>query len=260
MLRRLLGARTSTAECQCEVQTETAGEDGPLVIEASACPGEGQLRRRPGCRATAVGVVTDHGPRAILTRANGTDRRYGEPATTLLAAAGQTAIRVGDAEPAFATRARRDPLGAAHEASGRAGPIAAIAADTGLLAAAEGSDRYQRLLRPLVGLSIAGSFVDPELPAEARLLSTRTLADGTELKRYRRGDYPMAQFHVAPRSVGLSVTDRNTLAAAATLLTRGAVTDGPSAPRHAIEEAADDPDAGLETLADLLRRHTRGLG
>jgi len=140
---RALFERFGSAEesaCGCAVDHE----DGVLRVDATDCDGGGALTEEPACRATAATAARRFDPRRIVVDAAGFQRAYDERAAALFTAAGRFAARVADREERLATRATTDPLAAAAEASGRAGPVADVAAETGFAAVAGTSRRTTR--------------------------------------------------------------------------------------------------------------------
>lgn len=116
--------------------TDDGGAGVSLVLDAADCPHRGDLTA-PDCRARAVSALARRDADGVRVRADGLDRRYaGEPATLLLAA-GRFVKRVRGHDADLARLARRHPRRAGHRATGRAGPVARIAAETGLTECAQ---------------------------------------------------------------------------------------------------------------------------
>ncbi|MDS0293562.1 type II/IV secretion system ATPase subunit [Halogeometricum luteum] len=266
--------------CRCRHSFETPVGRGTdrteLVVDADDCPGEGDLARAPACRAAAVAALADRDADAIRVRAGGLQRAYDDGAAGLLLAAGRFVERARFHDESLADRALRDPVGAAHRATGRAGPVARIAAETGLAAGAErvdrrrgdgedrteGEDDYADLLRCSVGPSVARSRVVRRPPPGATLLDRRELDTGATVRLYRtdgRGTDTDRLYHLTPVSHGLGAAATATLAAARDCLARGVVGGGERAPGRAVRHVAGDGDP-VETLSDVLDRHTRGNG
>ncbi|MFC6872192.1 ATPase, T2SS/T4P/T4SS family [Halobellus marinus] len=123
--------------CKCQSSIERPQGTGitdrrELVVDATACPGDGDLAAAPACRSTVISALADRDADVVRTRSDGRERTYAEESMGLLLAAGRFVERVGFHDDSLAERARRDPVAAAHRATGRAGAVARIAAETGL--------------------------------------------------------------------------------------------------------------------------------
>jgi type IV secretory pathway ATPase VirB11/archaellum biosynthesis ATPase len=248
-------------DCACSVSFETPPgardrDRTVLRVDASDCPGEGDLATEPACRATVVDALTERDAAAVLVRVDGLVAAYEDAAAGLLLAAGRFVERAAIHEPAVADRARRDPLSAAREAVGRAGAIADVAAETGLAEGAARLDGYADL-RPFVGPTVARSRVRRRPPEGGRLVDRRTLPTGATVRRYDAPERP--HYHLGPPVHDLGAEATATLAAAADRLGAGAVEGGQRAPGRAVRQVADDDDP-VETLTTVLRRYTRGNG
>jgi type IV secretory pathway ATPase VirB11/archaellum biosynthesis ATPase len=235
--------------------------DPTLVVDADDCPGAGDLATEPGCRETVVGALTDRDADAVRVRHEGRERVYDDGAVGLLVAAGRFAARVAVHDETLAARAKRDPLGAAHAATGRAGAAAELAATSGLAAGADrvGGD-YGAALSSTVGPAVSNSRLVERPPAGATLLDRRTLDTGATVRRYRsdRGDYYLLE----PLDSRLDGAEMRALSAAHDRLTADASGgDGRTIPR-AIDavEAASDADVSVTAVERVLRKHTRGHG
>ncbi len=237
-------------DCGCEVT-----RDGALRVDAGGCPGGGDLVDQPACRATVADACGRADADRIVVDASGFRREYGPRAVALFTAAGRFAARVADRDHRLAARARTDPLAAGAEASGRAGPVAEIAAETGFAAAAGDLPDYDAL-RPHVGPALADARIDPTPPPDGRLRDTRTLETNATVREYAvPGDLPV--YHVVPPEYEFAPADCRVLADARRLLADGSIPDGEDAPGRAVREAAGEH---REPLADALRKHTRGFG
>ena len=273
----------STADCQClltfEEPTGTAvGDRVELVADADGCPGRGDLAASPDCRATVVDALADRDADVVRTVAGGRERTYADRAAALLLAAGRFVERVAFHDERLADRARRDPLGAAHEACGRADATATIAAETGLaeVAAAVGSDgdgdgnvdsnadetagieRYDRALAPFVGPTVARAHVRLATPPDASLVDRWSLDTGATVRLYDRAAGGR-EYHLEPVAHTLDDGSMATLAAAEERLAHGGVDVGVRAPGRAVRAVADG-DEPVETLAGELATYTRGHG
>ncbi|WP_396610435.1 ATPase, T2SS/T4P/T4SS family [Haloferax sp. S1W] len=252
----------SAAECACaptfESPTDDLHDDGAtLVLDASDCPHDGFLVCSPACRATAVGALEARDADSVVVRVGGREWRYDDDATGLLVAAGRFAERVGFRDDRLAERARRDPLAAAHEATGRAGPVKRAAVETGLSEGAARASDYEDALRAVVGPTIARSRVDPRPPADARLVSTSELDSGAVVRRYETPNGPV--YHLDPLASSLDSASARTLADAHEALAQGRVEAGERAPGRAVRLVADADDP-VDVLTSILAKHTHGHG
>ncbi|MUV61897.1 type II/IV secretion system ATPase subunit, partial [Halobacterium sp. CBA1126] len=141
------------------------------------------------------------------------------------------------------------------EASGRAGPVGELAAETGFAAAAGDLPDYDAL-RPRVGPALADARIEPTPPPEGRLRDTRTLDTGATVREYAVPD-DLPVYHVVPPEYEFAPADCRVLAEARRLLADGSIPDGEDASGRAVREAAGEH---REPLADALRKHTRGFG
>jgi type IV secretory pathway ATPase VirB11/archaellum biosynthesis ATPase len=255
----------------------TPGAGVTLVLDADDCPHRGDLTT-PDCRATAVSTLARRDAERVRVRADGLDRRYVGESATLLLTAGRFAerVRVHDADLARLTH--RQPCRAARRATGRAGPVGRIAAETGLaecvrqLAPEGESDCF----RPRLSPTVAGSWVRRDPPADAELADVTDLPTGGVARVY---DTPRAtrRYHLSPDWFDFDPAATATLAAAYRVLAAGEVSGGDRAPGRAVRavptrktrgatdttDEYDDHDAlGVSParITAVLRRHTRGLG
>ncbi|ADQ68023.1 ATPase, type iv secretory pathway virb11 component like protein [Halogeometricum borinquense DSM 11551] len=249
----------SACRCQHSFETPTGRttDRTELVVDATDCPGGGDLAGVPACRATVIGALADRDADVVRVRADGLERTYDDDAAGVLLAAGRFAERVGFHDESLAERATRDPIDAVRRATGRAGPVATLAAETGLAAGVERADDYESLLWSYVGPSVARSRVARRLPSDAALLDRRELDTGATVRLYRTGDGRL--YHLTPVAHELDADATATLAAAHECLARGIVQGGERAAGRAVRHVADDDDP-VETLTDVLNRHTRGNG
>lgn len=256
MLDRLPGLGDTPPACGCTVR----GSAPVPTLDATDCPADGRLAEAPACRATAARLLAGREGQVLVVEGRGVGRRHEGRGPRLLRAAGETATRLDGRDDVLASRAPRDPLGAAREAAGRAGPAADIAADTGLVAAADGATDHAAVLDPLVGPAVAGSRVAPGAPPAGSLVETWPLPHGGCLRRYDRPEHPVDVLHLDPAGTGLSPTDHRVLAAAADALATGVADGEGDGPAVAVRTAGPEPDADPDRLAAVLRKHTRGFG
>ena len=264
--------------CRCRPAVERAGgttadERRELVVDATDCPGDGDLAASPACRERVVSALTDRDVDGIRTRSDGRERTYTGNSVGLLLAAGRFVERVAFHDAGLAERARRDPVAAAHGATGRAGAVSRIAAESGLAAGAArvseqspnagdgepGRDPDASLsgLRAFEGPTVSRALVARRPPADATLVTAYDLPTGADVRRYITDDGPV--YHLTPVSHGLDADATATLAAAYDLLANGSVGGGSRAAGRAVRRVATDGDP-VETLTRVLTRHTRGLG
>lgn len=242
----------STGDCDCRPRCD----DDALIVDASDCPGEGRLAESPGCRATVVEALTDRDADSIVTRRAGRERAYLDADAALLSAAGRFVERARIHDERLADRALTDPIDAAHEATGRAGAVATIAAETGLgLAARRIGDIAS--LSPYVGPVIGHTRVAVDPPNEGRLRDRRQLSTGGTVRRYDRDD-ALPIYHLEPLAATLDAGEMATVETASELIADGTAT-GERAAWRAVRQVADD-DAPVERLGRVLDRHTAGYG
>jgi type IV secretory pathway ATPase VirB11/archaellum biosynthesis ATPase len=256
-MRGVLDRVTGTDDEQCGCDVELDGDR--LLVDAATCPGDGLLGTEPACRATVVERLERRDVETVCTRVAGAERVYDDDAAALLVAAGRFADAAAFHDERLAARARHDPLGAAREATGRAGPVARTAAETGLAAVAERATDYERALRPYVGPTISQSRVAVRPPADAEFVARRELDTGAVVRRYTQPATERPTYHVEPVEDDLDPAAMATLVEAYDRLASGAVSGGDRAPGRAVRRVADD-DTDVETLAAVLRKHTRGHG
>jgi len=259
------GANDDTS-CRCEpsfrapTRTDPEG-DAALIVEAGDCPGDGDLAAEPNCRATVIDALADRDADAVRVQCDGRERVYDDGAVGLLVAAGRFAARVAVHDETLAARARRDPLGAAHAATGRAGPVARLAVTSGLAAGADRLDGegYEQALPATVGPTMSNARLVARPPDEASLVSRRDLDTGATVRRYRteRGDYYLLE----PLDSRLDDADLRALSAAYEQLAAGVGDDGSErAVSHAVRAVDSVDDASVEAVERVIRKHTRGHG
>ena len=273
--------RTEGEPCRCRVTVERSGgvttdDRRELVVDADGCPGGGDLATSPACRATVIDALAERDVDGVRTRSAGVERAYTDESVGLLLAAGRFVERAAFHDRDLADRARRAPITAAHRATGRAGAVARIAAESGLAAGADrvsersksgsveegggdgNSDTADRdAFRAFVGPTLSKALVSRRPPTDATQEATYDLATDAGVSRYRTDGGPI--YHLRPVAHDLADDAMATLSAAFDLLASGSVGGGPRAPGRAVRRVAGDDDP-VETLAAVLHRHTRGLG
>lgn len=246
----------SSAETECGCEPTFEGEH--LHVDATDCPFDGELATTDACRETVVACLTDRDAEAVHVGQSGFERVYEGAAGALLVAAGRFREAVQYRDERLAQRAGRDPLAAAREAVGRAGPVADIAAETGLAEVAEQAEEYDTALAPLAGLSVSDWRVDTATPTGATLVDCRTLSTDSTVRIYDVTDGP-DRYYLVPAGHELDDAATSALASAHERLASGAVRGGDRAAGRAVREVADDA-VPVEDVAAILHRHTRGHG
>lgn len=241
--------------CGCEVKLEGAR----LVVEADACGEGGRLADSESCRAAVVRALADDAPERVAVRSAGWEHLYGAGVAGLFGAAGRFAAVVRGIDERLAGRARKDPLGAAEEATGRAGPVSEIAADTGLARYATESTTYASLLAPAVGPTASGWRVVPDVPPHSTLQRVTTLDTHARVRIYDVADRETLLYHLEPEAVRFDAETTTLLEEAHGCLTNAPLDGVPIAPRRAVRTVADD-GAQRAALTRILAKHTREPG
>lgn len=239
--------------CGCD----PAFDGDRLVVDAETCDEDGRLAASERCRGAVIDALAGRDAGAILVRVAGVERAYDGRGAALLTAAGRFVARTAAHDDRLATRARTDPLAAAREAAGRAGPVADVAAETGLAEVALDADGYESILNPFEGPTISRWRV-LECPPDGRLEAVRDLDTGGTVRLYRRDDGP-DRYHLRPLSRELSTDETATLAAAAERLAERSLPAGERAAARAVR-AVTDEDSPVEILTAVLEKHTHGYG
>jgi len=252
--------------CDCRPRFE----GDRLLVDADGCPGGGDLAAAPACRATVVDALTDRDADCVVTREDGAERAYEGRAAALLVATGRFADRAAVRDAALAERAREDPLRAGRQAAGRAGPVADVAAETGLAEVAARAADYEDALRPFVGPAVADAQIAARPPGDAALVERRELSTGAVARLYDRQGDELRTYHLAPPELDFGSDALAALEAARERLARGTVRGGERAPGRAVRAVVADrgaaagerggPDVPVNTLASVLAKHTRGDG
>ena len=256
--------------CGCEATFD----DETLVVDAESCPHDGRLEDSEDCRAVVVEALTDRDATTVRTEAAGVERAYEDDAAALLVAAGRFAEAVRFHDERLAERATRDPLAAAREATGRAGPAPDVAAETGLAELAARAAGYETALAPYVGPAVSRWRVETAPPAAAQLATVRELDTGATVRQYAPETGP-TRYYLDPLDRRLSGAELETLSTAYRRLATGEFEGGDRAPGRAVRAVVDDGDAPeqadgshdhdgdevrTERIAAVLGKHTRGYG
>ena len=243
----------SDDDCCCTARHD----DATLVVDANDCPGAGRLDTTGACRATVVDALGDRDASAVVVRRAGREHVYLDDDAALLCAAGRFVERVRVHDERLADVALTDPVAAAHEATGRAGPVATIAAETGLSLSARRLGSVESLSAH-VGPTIAHTRAAPAPTSDCRLRDTRQLSTGGTVRRYDR-DNELPLYHLEPPSSAFDDDAMATLRDASELVADGTVT-GERAPWRAVRAVTDDDNRPVERLGRVLDRHTAGYG
>ena len=242
ILNRLRDDGTDPA-CRCEVAIRPPPADDPerrgtLVVDADDCPGDGALADSPDCRARVIDALADRGVDAVHVTRGGRERVYDDDAVGVLVAAGRFAARVAVHDETLAERARRDPLGAARAATGRAGPVSDLAAATGLAAGADRVNGDEAAFGSTVGPTISDARLERSPPNGSALVARRELETGATVRRYRTdaGSY----YLLDPLESQLDSAALDVLASAHDRLAHESGTGGDT---RAIARAVRDADA-----------------
>lgn len=262
-IRSLLRRDEKADGCQCHPDFD----EDTLVIDATDCPHDGALELHADCRKRAIGALTDRDATAIRTESEGIERVYDDGATALLVAAGQFVERVEFHDARLAERARRDPLSASREATGRADVAGDIAAETGLAEVAATASDYETALTSSVKPTLSHWRIDPTPPSDATLREVNELETGGVVRTYDCSTGP-PRYYLYPAEQKLPSEALSTLAEAYERLASGAVEGGKRAPARAVrsvitdrfgrEQSTDTPWG--ETVIQVLRKHARKYG
>ena len=262
-MRWPFGRSEPSDDCACRVRDDgtsaapsTTRTDGALVVDATGCPGEGRLADAPACRRTVVRALRDCDADSVVTRAGGRERAYLDDDAAFLSAAGRFVDRVRVHDERLADRALTDPVGAADEADGRAGPVSRIAAETGLSLCARRLGSVESLAS-YVGPTVGHVRVARNPPPDGRLRDTEELSTGATVRLYDRED-GLAVYHLEPPAATLQDDEMELVGRARELVADGTVT-GTRAAWRAVRAVADE-DAPVDLLGRVLHRHTAGYG
>ena len=228
-----------------------------LTIDATACQGRGDLADCNDCLATVIDALTERDADVIRTEHGGRVRSYTGRAAACLLAAGRFREQIEAHETRLADRVRRDPVAAAREALGRAGPPRRIVAETGLAATVGGAERTADVIRAHVGPTVAATRIASSPPPGATLVDRWELDTGATVRRYAN-DGDLDTYHLTPPSVSLDASAVETLDAAKERLLADS-NGGDRAAGRAVRATAGDGDP-VPALATILRRHTHGYG
>lgn len=250
-LDRLRGRPDPDCRCESSFESRPATETTALAVDADGCSG-GDPTTDPACRATVVGALSGRDADAVRVERRGRVWRLDDRTAALFLAAGRFVERAAVHDERLAERAARDPLAASDEATGRAGPAARIAAETGLAETSARLGSYDAL-GARVGPAVARVRYDPSPPSDATLRGRRDTDAGPSVRVYDTPGGP--HYHLRPVESTLSAAATETLAAASARL----ADDASTSPAAAVRAVADE-ETPVEAVAGVLRKHTRGAG
>ncbi len=257
----VLGTDREPTGCQCE----PSFADQTLLIDASACPFDGQLATSPECRETVIDALTARDIDVVVSESGGVERAYEDDSAALLVAAGRFVEAVEFHDERLARLARSDPLGACLEATGRADVVADIAAETGLAELTARGLGYEEALSSSVGPTLSHWRIERSPPATSTLLRVHQLETGGTIRQY---DQPtgLTCYHLEPVEHQLPANALETLESAYCRLAKGEFDGGHRAPARAVRAVLEDSKKSseatewTETVAYVLRKHARGYG
>ena len=257
-----LRSRRDDDACSCDASFDRPAGTGiddrvVLTVDADGCPGRGDLAASPDCRATVIDALTDRDADVIRTEHAGRERAYAGRAAACLLAAGRFRERVEFHEARLAERVARDPVGAVHEATGRAGPAGRIVVETGLAEAVGDATEASDVLRAHVGPTVAATRIAADPPPGATLVDRWEIDTGATVRRYE-GTGELDAYHLTPPAATLDTDALATLQDATDRLLTDP-TGGDRAPGRAVRAVADEDDP-VSLLTETLRRHTHGYG
>ena len=269
----------STEETGCGC-VPTFRED-VLVVDASQCTDDGRLTSSAMCRETVIDALTHRDATRIETVATGIERTYHDEAANFLVAAGRFAEAVDFHDERLAVLAKRDPLAAAREATGRADAPATLVVDTGLAACSEGVSTYREVLDPAIGPPVSRWRVEQAPPASAQLRDVRQLPTGGTVRLYET-QLGLNRYHLEPLEATFDTRELEVLEEAYERLANGEFEGGDRAPARAVRAVVMDrrdhrdegpPDSSSggsqstqfdstppDRIARVLRKHARGFG
>ncbi len=238
---------------------EMTFSDGELVVDLTDCDGDGDLSTDVECRERVIDALTRRDADIVRLKSAGVERIYDGTAAALLTASGRFVEQVEFRDERLANRARRDPLAAAREATGRAGPVADIAAETGLAELGVRATDYKTALAHSERPTVSRWRVERLPPPESALCDVRELDTGATVREYR-GD-GLTRYHLVPLESTLSDEALSLLAQAYDLLATGDIEGGTRAPARAVRAVlTDQQDVPIETITRVLEKHTQGYG
>lgn len=252
------GSDDSTG-CGCRVSVD----ERVLTVDATDCDERGDLATSRSCRAEVISVTAQQAVDSIRVTDGGLVRAYDDSAVALLLAAGRFAEAVEVHDSRLSRRAARDPLGAAHEAVGRADATARIVAETGLADVATGVDGYQQGLSSFLGPTVSKWRVRGRPPEDGQLTDVRDITPDVTVRQYEC-DSGVPVYHLDPLYNSLSDAGHRVLAAAYERLARGEFEGVQRAPGRAVRAELSEGEFPNEIevtrVVSVLQKHTTGYG
>ncbi|MFB6094003.1 MAG: ATPase, T2SS/T4P/T4SS family [Halanaeroarchaeum sp.] len=221
------------------------------MIDADACPGDGDLVAAPACRRAALDALRGHRVQVVRVERRGLAVHYEGSGAALLSRAAAFAARVAGIDAELADRVGRAPLDAAADARGRVGPVSDLAHETGFHRYADRED-LSSVLAGHVAPTIAAARLDPTPPTAARLGATHVLESGATARIYETDDGP--RYHLEPIEYTFDAATLATLERASHLLA-----EADRSPHDAVAAVAG-PEQPTAALGRALEKHTRGYG
>jgi type IV secretory pathway ATPase VirB11/archaellum biosynthesis ATPase len=258
-LRSVFARTEQTDDCGCDPHFD----DETLLVDATDCEHDGRLADSPACRERVVRTLADRDASAVRVESGGVVRAYEGDRAALLVAAGRFVETMQFHDERLASRAARDPLGAAREATGRADAARRVAAETGLSELAAAAEGYDTALAPAVGPTVSHWRVTTTPPPESELWDVRDLDTGATVRRYEP-ETGVDRYYLSPVERSFADAELALLATAYDRLADGEFTGEQRAPGRAVRavhEANQYPETvSIETVTAVLRKHTRGFG
>ncbi|MBS3759870.1 ATPase, T2SS/T4P/T4SS family [Halodesulfurarchaeum sp.] len=228
-----------------------------LEVDTAECPLDGILKEHSACRRTVIEAIGSAPIERITLSARGVDRLYEGEAVDVLRAASHFASRVSGRANRLATLAREDPIGAAAEASGRAGLVGEVAKTTGLTRFNDRSETTAAFLEPRRIPRITASYLDTVPPEDGQLRVSRVVDSGATVRIYDRPDQ-RSVYQLEPLEYTLDDDALATLASAKDRLV-STEAGSPTDYRAAISGVAGS-NCPVDTLTEVLKKHTAGYG
>lgn len=259
-VRTALGDNATEEEgCGCTASFS----DETLLIDARDCEYGGRLEASADCRETAITALTERNAETVRTETIGLVRAYERERAALLVAAGRFVESARFHDERLAERAKRDPLAACREATGRADAVRDIAAETGLAELAIRAEGYEQALAPAVGPTVSRWRVRPTPPPGSKLTAVNELDTGATVRQYDT-ETGVDRYYLSPPEREFSTAALAVLATAYERLARGDFDGGDRAPARAVRAVVTDRETDdrlpIEQIAAVLEKHARGFG
>ncbi len=240
-------------DCQCQPIVE----EEALRIDGSACPADGDLAESEACRQTAIEALQSTSVNRLEVHSGGVERIYDEGTVASLGAAAEFATRIANRDERLARLARKDPVTAAEEASGRAGLVGDVASATGLTVFSTNRADSEASFESNRVPTITASYLDRKPPEDGVLRVARVTDSGATVRIYDRPE-GRPVYHLEPLEYTLDDGALETLSVARERLVstdEGSPTDH----REAVGQAGGS-NCPVDTLTRVLEKHTAGYG